>query len=302
MLVAYYSQGCDTADVFDQLKISKMDSYKKHLNSHHVIYLDMKAFYQETHQVAKMLEMINERVCDELVNAFPDVRYFNKKRLSRVLTDINSQKLISFIFIMDHYNCMFEEKPYDLEGHKLYLFFLQALLRDGPYVALAYMTGVMPMKRQSICNMFEEVSMLQSGPFAPYMGFTEMDMNELCPDQEIKTKLKEWYGGYHMNDQVMLYSPASVMQALKYHQYKCYRNDVLNMCFDIVGVNNVMDRLLVGCTMEIMTLSFENDRVSLHSIDDVLTLFIHLGYLTYDYKKGCSIPNKEAYLALKQEK
>ncbi len=38
MFVAYYSQGCDTADVFDQLKISKMDSYKKHLNSHHVIY------------------------------------------------------------------------------------------------------------------------------------------------------------------------------------------------------------------------------------------------------------------------
>lgn len=71
----------------------------------------------------EMLEMINERVCDELVNAFLDVRYFNKKRLSRVLTDINSQKLISFIFIMDHYNCMFEEKPCDLEGHKLYLFF-----------------------------------------------------------------------------------------------------------------------------------------------------------------------------------
>lgn len=79
MLVAYYSQGCDTADVFDQLKISKRDSYKKHLNSYHVIYLDMKAFYRETHQVAKMLEMINERVCEELVNAFADVRYFNKK-------------------------------------------------------------------------------------------------------------------------------------------------------------------------------------------------------------------------------
>lgn len=29
-------------------------------------------------------------------------------------------------------------------------------------------------------------------------------------------------------------------------------------------------------------------------------LFIHLGYLTYDYKKGCSIPNKESYLVLKR--
>ncbi len=141
MFVAYYSQGCNTADVFDQLKISKTDSYKKHLNSHHVIYLDMKAFYQETHQVAKMLEMINERVCDELVNAFPDVRYFNKKRLSRVLTDINSQKLISFIFIMDHYNCMFEEKPYDLEGHKLYLFFFFCITEGWPLCGIGLYDG-----------------------------------------------------------------------------------------------------------------------------------------------------------------
>ena len=39
---------------------------------------------------------------------------------------------------------------------------------------------------------------------------------------------------------------------------------------------------------------FQNDMTTLESSDDVLTLLIHLGYLTYDfYKHTVSIPNQE---------
>ena len=37
MLNAYYSKGCDSASLFENLNISKEDSYLKHLNKHNVI-------------------------------------------------------------------------------------------------------------------------------------------------------------------------------------------------------------------------------------------------------------------------
>mgnify|MGYP000464778611 FL=1 len=40
--------------------------------------------------------------------------------------------------------------------------------------------------------------------------------------------------------------------------------------------------------------SFQNDMTSLRSKDDVLTLFVHLGYLAYDRKtREVFIPNEE---------
>lgn len=41
MLVAYYSMGCDSHELFDSLKISQTTRYQEHLNHHHVIHLNM---------------------------------------------------------------------------------------------------------------------------------------------------------------------------------------------------------------------------------------------------------------------
>lgn len=46
--------------------------------------------------------------------------------------------------------------------------------------------------------------------------------------------------------------------------------------------------------MTINPLTFQNDMVNLKSRDDVMTLFIHLGYLAYNSeKKNAFIPNEE---------
>jgi hypothetical protein len=52
--------------------------------------------------------------------------------------------------------------------------------------------------------------------------------------------------------------------------------------------------MIGGKRISIMTNTFQNDMVTFHSKDDVLTLLIHLGYLAYDAKeKEVYIPNKE---------
>ena len=44
MLAAYYSRGCDSADLFNGLQIEKDASFREHLNQHDVIFLNMQQF------------------------------------------------------------------------------------------------------------------------------------------------------------------------------------------------------------------------------------------------------------------
>lgn len=69
------------------------------------------------------------------------------------------------------------------ELQKQYLDFLRNLLKDQPYVALAYMTGILPVKKygqHSALNMFWEYSMTDQSILEEYTGFTEAEVKELC--------------------------------------------------------------------------------------------------------------------------
>lgn len=66
----------------------------------------------------------------------------------------------------------------------------------------------------------------------------------------------------------------------------------IEMNFD--GLKDTIIGLLAGQKAVIDTTTFSNDMVTFETKDDVLTLLIHLGYLTYDfYTKEVSIPNYE---------
>lgn len=54
--------------------------------------------------------------------------------------------------------------------------FLRKLLKDKSYVALAYMTRILPVKKygeHSALNMFAEISMTDAREFSEFTGFTE---------------------------------------------------------------------------------------------------------------------------------
>ena len=63
---------------------------------------------------------------------------------------------------------------------------------------------------------------------------------------------------------------------------------------DYDGLQETIMRLLSGEAIPVDVEGFENDFESFRTKDDVLTLLIHLGYLTWDGKKGVAkIPNEE---------
>jgi hypothetical protein len=66
----------------------------------------------------------------------------------------------------------------------------------------------------------------------------------------------------------------------------------INMNFD--GLKEDIIEMLGGGRAKVDPTGFQNDLSEVHSRDDVLTVLIHLGYLSYDWRRDeCFIPNRE---------
>lgn len=120
----------------------------------------------------------------DLAKAYPDFDgLWEQSDLLTALEEVYNVNQKGFIFIIDEWDCIFREKKHDLGAQTGYLDFLRALLKDKSYVRLVYMTGILPVKKygtHSALNMFDEYSMTDPGILAPFAGFTENEVRELC--------------------------------------------------------------------------------------------------------------------------
>lgn len=304
MLTAYYSRGCNSEEMFSKLKISRVDTFEKHLNKYNVIHINMVNFLERSKSIDDMLDYLRKRLIYEIKKENGDVDCFDWNDLISVLDEIFHEKKIPFIFIIDEWDCIFREHQNDTDAQKKYLDFLRNLLKDQSYVALAYMTGILPIKKygkHSALNMFTEVSMTDPREYAEFTGFTESEVNQLCNEYKMPfDETKRWYDGYNLMG-VSAYNPRSVVMSMTGGYFNNYWTSTetyealrvyIEMNFD--GLKDTIIELLAGQKAVIDTTTFSNDMVTFETKDDVLTLLVHLGYLTYDfYTKEVSIPNYE---------
>lgn len=224
MLVAYYCKNCDSKQLFSTLKISSDESFEKHLNKYNVIHINMQQFVSRTENIKEMLSFISKKVTRELKREFNDVEYYEEDVVS-VLEEIYSQKKSKFIFIIDEWDCVFRVGQETNISYKLYLDFLRDMLKNQPYVALAYMTGILPIKKygeHSALNMFDEYSMTNQRELAEFTGFTEEEVKQLCDQYDMPyEKMKQWYDGYELKG-VQIYNPRSVVMSLLGHDFDRY--------------------------------------------------------------------------------
>ena len=304
MLAAYYSKGCDSRELFSELKIAKTANFEKHLNKHNVIHIDIQKFLSRTEGIKHTLSFLQERVIRELAKAYPDVTDRDEKSLVTALEDIYSEKEEKFIFIIDEWDSIFRVHRDDKGSQKEYLDFLRNLLKDQPYVSLVYMTGILPVKKygeHSALNMFDEYSMTNQGALAEFTGFTEKEVEELCSRYGMSfEETKKWYDGYRVNG-FSIYNPKSVVTAMTskvfdnyWTQTETYEALKVHIYRNENGLRDKIIQMIAGEKISVNTKKFQNDMYSFESSDDVITLLIHLGYLTYDFDtKTAWIPNKE---------
>ena len=305
MLTAYYSRGCNSGKLFEDLEISKDKNYKTHLNQYNTISLNMQEFLSRTGDVKSLLLRMQKMVMRELKSEYPDVDYFDDTDLIESMQDIFNQRQTSFIIIIDEWDCIFREYREDKEAQELYLDFLRDFLKDKAYVRLAYMTGILPIKKygtHSALNMFDEFSMIDPGPLASYVGFTEAEVQALCERYKMDMQeIKAWYDGYSFDGEMSVYSPRSVVSCMQYGRLENYWNrtesfEALQVYIDMnfAGLKDDVLRMIAGERVPVNTGNFTNDMTTFRNEDDVFTLLIHLGYLAYDYEnRSVKIPNNE---------
>jgi len=360
MLIAYYRYSKEKTDIFNDKKVRKEYDKKnkneplKYLNEFNIIYLVMsKYFYNRS--IENGINKIIKSIIKEFKLFFPDYNLSEEDNLFEILNDIYRCTGRKMVIIIDEWDYVLrhnkEKSKKDLD---YYLNTLNTFLKDQPFIALAYVTGILPLKKnegQSSLNNFDEMTMVNPSWLAKYIGFTNDEVKDLCDkyekdntsnneidesfkkqkvndgliinknsesnetmedsnykhknDKEINYEnIKNWYNGYHLKDKRKMYdiySPYSIIRALENEEIRNYWNESANsnivvdfFNIGIFGIENAIAMLLDDKKIKIDVSTYKNDTTEFENRDDILTLFVHFGYLGYDEdKREVYIPNKE---------
>ena len=169
---------------------------------------------------------------------------------------------------------------------------------------MAYLTGILPIKKekaQSAVNNLDEFTMLQADELAPYIGFTEDEVKDLCEKYNRDfEKVKKWYDGYLLNG-YQVYNPKAVVSVMTKGRFRSYWSEtgsyevvVPLICMNYDGLKNAIIEMLSGSEVKVNTATFKNDPAKIQNRDDVITYLIHLGYLGYNEDNETAfVPNEE---------
>ncbi|MBU3106978.1 AAA family ATPase [Clostridium gasigenes] len=302
MLGAYYSKGVDSKVMFDTLKISKANSYEKHLNKYNVINISFNTIPDKNKTYDDYIGLIQSGLVDDIKTMYPNLEIKKHFNISHMLSATNEK----FIFIFDEWDYIFNNNLF-IENQNEFLEFLRNMLKDAPYVALCYMTGVLPIKKYSsgsALNMFDEFTFLRDRTFGQYFGFTEDEVSNLCENGEMDFKeLEYWYNGYTTSKGIKVYNPRSVVKALENDNCESYWTNTGAMDevaeylkYNTLEIRDDVIEMVAGGEIDItIKEEFRAGQEPPKTKKEIYSAMIVLGFLSY-YDGYLKIPNQEIML------
>ncbi len=307
MLVAYFSKGAESKELFAPLKCVKDHAFLQNMNQYNTIFVDMQAQFT-TAQKKKIPpnQYLEKNIVKELHIEYPSF-ISSEETLEESLSTIYYETGSQFVIIFDEWDYPIRELEEDSPDRAIYIDFLRGLFKNSDakdYIRLAYLTGILPIiraKGQSAVNNFHEYTMVKAKDFAPYIGFTEGETRSLCEKYQVDfQKVKEWYNGYSLNG-TAIYNPLSVVEAVANNDFDQHWTEtgtysdireLINMNMD--GVLDSILLMLSGEKIPLNTHGCKNDMHTFANKDQVITTLVHLGYIAYDSQtQEAYIPNKE---------
>ena len=311
MLNAYYSKGCDSRELFSDLKICDDPSFESHLNKHNVFYIDMNGLYSNLKDPKDFVAALRRNILSDLQEAYP-IDFPPDCPLDVAFSKVRSISSDRFIFLIDEWDEIYREEECDQKLCDEYTKFLRGLFKTGDVssmIDLVYMTGILPIRRystQSTLNMFTECNMLEPGSLSPFFGFTEGETKALCESYGRDfSEIKSWYDGYRL-DGIEIYNPKSVVEAVESGKCRNYWTATSAieavtdyMDYDHGALKGEIASMIAGGKAPLDPEKFSSDLTAIDSKDAALTVLVHLGYLGYlpPERPGgigsCYIPNEE---------
>ena len=303
MLGAYYSKGLDSSSIFDNLKISESENYKEHLNKYNVINISFNEIPDNMKSYEEYINNIVNQLKKDVISTFNIKDIDENDSIKRILEKSNEE----FIFLLDEWDYIFNNNLFE-ENQNDFLEFLRNLLKDQPYVALCYMTGVLPIKKYSsgsALNMFDEYTFLKDRKFGEYFGFVEEEVIELC-NRNGKMNFKDlesWYNGYFTATGIRVYNPRSVVKALQNNYCESYWTNTGAMDevseylkYNILEIRDEVIEMVAGEEIDVIIKEeFRAGQGTPKTKKEIYSAMIVLGFLSY-YDGYLKIPNKELML------
>lgn len=311
MIAAFFSKGIDTHEIFNTLKISNSKEYERYINKYNVIKIPFNKLPRHCNSFEQYIDRIESKLIDDLVEAYPNVKICQDDAVWDILKSIyHSDKTASFIFVLDEWDFIFHRDFITDKDKAKYIDFLSNLLKDQPYVSLAYMTGILPIAKYSSgseLNMFLEYTMVNEEKFSSYFGFTESEVDVLYQKfiaNQKKSKvtrkgLRIWYNGYHTKSGERVYNPRSVVIALTNNNLGNYWTSsgpydeiFYYIRHNIAAVRDELALMISGIPIQTKVCEYAATSMNLTTKDEIFSAMVVYGFLSYE-NGYVSIPNKE---------
>lgn len=305
MLAAYYSKGCNSYSMFSGFSIGKNEKFTTYLNAYDVIHFDLQSCFLQADCIEFVVEYIEMLLMEELRQQYP--RITEEVWLQDALREINHMYGSRFIIIIDEWDYLLRNVDINHSIQESYLTFLQRLFsidESRDYIALAYLTGIFPIMKKRWFPFLKdlyEFTMIDPGALAPYFGFTENEVRDLCQQNSLKfEEVERWFGGYRLGE-YQLFCPDAVCKLMLWHKYQAYwaqtgtHVTIMSVVKEkFAEMKKELYGLLEGGFIDVNVDAFQNnDRFTK---DKAFTLLIHLGYLAYDQLQfTVYIPNRDVY-------
>jgi hypothetical protein len=310
MIGAFFGKGIDSRDVFNQLSIAKSDEYQQHINQHNIIEITLNEISSNCRTYEQYMTRIEKKIKQDLKQAYPAYVLDEEDAVWDIFRGIFEEYGEQFIFIFDEWDFIFHCRFATEAEKKDYLTFLNVLLKDKPYVSLAYMTGILPISKYSSgseLNMFLEYTMITEKRFNDYFGFTESEVDMLYerylaevkePDIS-RSDLKSWYDGYHTMSGERVYNPRSVVIALTNHNIGSYwtSSGPYDEIFyyiknNVAEVRDFIALMVSGESVPSKVREYAATSMTLKTKEQIFSAMVVYGFLSYEQGK-LSIPNRE---------
>lgn len=311
MVASYFGKRQSTREIFGNLRISSCKWYEDHLNRHNVIYISLNEIPKNCTSYRQYIDRIQEKLLSDLMREFPEAGIEPEDALWDAFNTVYEQEdCARFIFVLDEWDYIFH-KSFVTDREKIeYIEFLSNLLKDQPYLELAYMTGILPIAKYSSgseLNMFCEYTMVSEEKYSAFFGFTDLEVDALfrtyqglTPDQNVTRQgLKEWYDGYHTRSGERVYNPRSVVFSLANNNLGNYWTssgpyDEIYYYIEknTADVRDDLALMVAGIPVPARIREYAATSMNLCTKDEIFSAMVVYGFLSYE--NGCvSIPNRE---------
>lgn len=311
MIAAFFGKGADSRTVFDRLQIAESQSYQAHLNRHDVISISFHEMARDCQTYQQYIDRVQNRLLKDIKSAWPNHMICESDAVWDVLEELfETEYDTKYIFVLDEWDFIFHQDFVTDADKKSYLSFLRNLLKDKPYVSLAYMTGILPIAKYSSgseLNMFIEFTMAKTPAFSRYFGFTENEVDDLfrryrqnCANPSVTREgLREWYDGYHTASGEKIYNPRSVVCALQYNHLENFWTSAgpYDEIFyyiekNVSDVREDLARMAAGESVPARIQEYAATSTNLQTRDEIFSAMVVYGFLSY-HDGRVRIPNME---------